>query len=596
MNHVKILEENLDFLNLQENEYGLSLDFQETCTPNLRMLQASSGHPVPQVLGQNGNWITLHSLVNPMDEALRFAQTVTCSRNSIVVILGAGMGYHLEQLLRNTQHQPVIIVEREKNILKTLFSTVKLNEWCQGRTVCFLTGEDPEAVVEKISNVQIANSLLPFSIIHHIASVRAYPDFYGIIDARLTNANHVNLGTKLRYKKFFREHLRILILHSKYYLLPEILNSLKKIGHSSKVIMLETDQEGEGSQKVIENIISDILNFKPDFVLTVNHLGFDSEGILTQLFSDIELPYASWYVDSPVFILEDFKKQVSPFLSNFVWDRDYVQDLKSYGFENTFFLPLATDPTVFRLLPFEQNPLQHLKCHVGFVGNSGENIISECIDKMTGNEAVRALLDHLAIQFMNTPKRFIQDINPNLSAEQYQLYEELMEHQRDVFVPAVTWRATQMYRLNCVKQLMDFQPYIHGDSGWHNHVNGQAVLRPELNYYDELPFFYNLCKINFNTTSLQMKQGVNQRVFDVPACGGFLLTDYRAQLEEMFHVGKEAICYSHPGEIKDLVSFYLRHPSQMMNIAANAHERVLKEHTYVRRLEQLTNQMKSIYG
>ena len=93
-----------------------------------------------------------------------------------------------------------------------------------------------------------------------------------------------------------------------------------------------------------------------------------------------------------------------------------------------------------------------------------------------------------------------------------------------------------------------------------------------------------------------MKQGINQRVFDVPACAAFLLTDYRNQIEDMFRVGREVICYKHPDEIKDLTSFYLSNTSQRMEVVTRAHERVLKEHTYLHRVNNLIDKMKRNYG
>jgi spore maturation protein CgeB len=487
-------------------------------------------------------------------------------------------------------------VEREPRILREFLSNVSLKDWCDERDIYFLSGNDTEDIINRISGIQIKYNLLPFSLVEHTPSVRAFPEFYTGIKNRLTAVNRVNFGAKFRYPKFKSRQLGILILHSKYYLLGEILNSLNKMGHRTKVIMVQSGREGEGSQEVIENIIAEIVSFKPDFILTINHLGFDREGILTQFFTDIELPYASWYVDSPLFILEEFKKQISPYLSVFVWDNDYIQDLKALGFENVYFLPLATDPDIFKKVQIDKNPLRHLMCDVGFVGNSGQNIITECLEKIKGDENVKKLLDRIARQFFDSKERYLQNVDFDLNAEECRLYEWLMKHFRDVFAPAVTWRATQIYRLRCVKKLMPFSPHIHGDTGWLNCLNGQAVLRSELNYYDELPFFYNACKINFNTTSLQMKQGINQRVFDVPACGAFLLTDYRAQIEDMFRIGEEVICYSHPDEITDLISFYLRHTSQRMKVVTSAYERVLKEHTYVFRAKKLIDKMKRHYG
>ena len=77
--------------------------------------------------------------------------------------------------------------------------------------------------------------------------------------------------------------------------------------------------------------------------------------------------------------------------------------------------------------------------------------------------------------------------------------------------------------------ILDFNPLIVGDPGWKELLKGRDGWRyhSELSYYDDLPDFYPLSDINFNCTSQQMKGAVNQRVFDVPCCNGFLLTDHR---------------------------------------------------------------------
>ncbi len=596
MENARILEENLSLIDDTAGGNSLRPGIVNGSASAVIILRSKSGHPVPKVLAESGKWLTLHSTVNPVEEAKQFATAINCKSNTIIVILGVGLGYHVEQILRKTQQQPVIFVEKEPYLLKEFLSAKKLKKYLDEKDIYFLTSQHWEDILLQISQIQMKHNYLPFSVIQHIPSIRAFHDFYSNVKNRLEASAAIDIGAKLRYPKFRSEETAILIIHSKYYLLGEIINSLKKMGHRTRVVMVEAESDREGSQDVIENIISEIISFRPDFILTVNHLGFDRGGILTGFFTDIEMPYASWYVDSPVFILEDYKKQISPFLSIFVWDSDYIPDLLERGFEHVCFLPLATDPDIFKKTPPEKNPLRHLECDVGFVGNSGEKIIRECIEKFQDVKISDLLLDKIANQYHTSKERYLHEVDLCLNDEEKKSYECVMQNMRDIFEPAVTWKATQMYRMKCVEKLLKFQPHIHGDPGWHRFIDGKAVLKPELNYYDELPFFYNVCKINFNTTSLQMKNGINQRVFDVPACGSFLLTDYRDQISDMFTVGQEVICYSDPDEIEDLVSFYLQHPSQRTGILRKAYERVMKEHTYVIRLKNLLAQMKKLYG
>jgi spore maturation protein CgeB len=133
---------------------------------------------------------------------------------------------------------------------------------------------------------------------------------------------------------------------------------------------------------------------------------------------------------------------------------------------------------------------------------------------------------------------------------------------------------------------------IYGDFGWRELLGKGFILRPEVNYYDELPQVYGATVINFNATSLQMKTAVNQRVFDAPAAGGFLLTDFREQLAELFKVGDEVACFEEPGEIPELVHFYLRHTEVREKMTAKARDRVLTNHTYRHRVAAMLDTMR----
>jgi spore maturation protein CgeB len=162
------------------------------------------------------------------------------------------------------------------------------------------------------------------------------------------------------------------------------------------------------------------------------------------------------------------------------------------------------------------------------------------------------------------------------------------------FETLITWQSTLDYRLDCVRRLLPFAPLLVGDKGWHDLLAGETGWRhhPEVSYYDDLPGLYPRSKVNFNCISLQMKGAVNQRVFDVPACGGFLITDQRRQMEQLFEPGTEVIAYADPEEIPELVQRWLADPQARQRVAESARKRILAEHTYDHRLETLFQTMR----
>lgn len=85
---------------------------------------------------------------------------------------------------------------------------------------------------------------------------------------------------------------------------------------------------------------------------------------------------------------------------------------------------------------------------------------------------------------------------------------------------------------------------------------------------------------------------VTPRVFEVPACGGFLLTNACEQVERLYAVGTEMVCYRSLEELRRLTAYYLAHPEERREIAARASRRARQEHTFKRRLEEMLDLLK----
>ncbi len=119
--------------------------------------------------------------------------------------------------------------------------------------------------------------------------------------------------------------------------------------------------------------------------------------------------------------------------------------------------------------------------------------------------------------------RKVGDILDQEPYKRHSLVQKMQNHKRVDFETLIMWQATQIYRLKYVQMLEAFNPVVRGDEGWHAVLNGSFQIGPELSYYYDLNYFYNVSKINLNITSTQMRNAVNQRVFDVPASGGFCL-------------------------------------------------------------------------
>jgi spore maturation protein CgeB len=100
---------------------------------------------------------------------------------------------------------------------------------------------------------------------------------------------------------------------------------------------------------------------------------------------------------------------------------------------------------------------------------------------------------------------------------------------------------------------------------------------------------YRRSKITLNVSvwSPAEEPGLNLRVFDVPACGGFLLTDHSPELAEYFRPGIEIETWQDADELRDKLRFYLEHDAARERIAAAGHARVQQLPTYTDRMRTL---------
>jgi hypothetical protein len=81
----------------------------------------------------------------------------------------------------------------------------------------------------------------------------------------------------------------------------------------------------------------------------------------------------------------------------------------------------------------------------------------------------------------------------------------------------------------------------------------------------------------------------NIRLFEATGVGTLLITDWKDNLHEMFEPDKEIVAYRSAGECVELVQYYLAHESERQAIAHAGHRRVLREHTYRHRMQQLVD-------
>jgi spore maturation protein CgeB len=151
------------------------------------------------------------------------------------------------------------------------------------------------------------------------------------------------------------------------------------------------------------------------------------------------------------------------------------------------------------------------------------------------------------------------------------------------------------YRETLVEQLTGFGLSIWG-KGWERSLN-KDILRQyrgrDIRGTRKAKAF-SAAAISLNPHHpLNDINGVNRRTFDIAACRGFQLADFKRDMETVFKVNEEIICFNTMDELKTLIAYYLTHPEERKHISDAAHRRVVRDHTYDVRAGQILDMISS---
>ena len=83
---------------------------------------------------------------------------------------------------------------------------------------------------------------------------------------------------------------------------------------------------------------------------------------------------------------------------------------------------------------------------------------------------------------------------------------------------------------------------------------------------------------------------IKGRVFEVPACGGFLLTQPAENLHEYLRPSHECATFDSVDDLVERVRYYLKNELERREIAQQGYQRTLAEHTYAARFAQIFEQ------
>jgi len=106
----------------------------------------------------------------------------------------------------------------------------------------------------------------------------------------------------------------------------------------------------------------------------------------------------------------------------------------------------------------------------------------------------------------------------------------------------------------------------------------------------EMVRIFNQSKINLNLSKSSKSDTVDQikgRDFEIPGCGGFLLTGKVGNLENYYVPGKEIVCYDCIDDMIKKIKYYLHNDQEREKIRTAGYIRSLRNHTYEKRFDEI---------
>lgn len=180
-------------------------------------------------------------------------------------------------------------------------------------------------------------------------------------------------------------------------------------------------------------------------------------------------------------------------------------------------------------------------------------------------------------------------INPDYYKVQSLSKKDIAKYSCDVcFVGAFDNRREKI--LGKIKEIEGLNLKIFGWKRWKKSVLAPLYHGP-LNL-EGMAKLYRCAKICLNVNGVganagPVLNGVSLKTFEIPASGGFQLSDYRKDVDSLFKAGEEVEIYRSDEELIDKIKFYLDNEEARNKIAGAGHKRVLADHTLVKRVKDI---------
>lgn len=380
--------------------------------------------------------------------------------------------------------------------------------------------------------------------------------------------------------------MHILMYRWKAYNYRDIEQTFLLLGHT-----VENIEQELGSYDVspeFERFIEEKIDTNHyDMMFTVNYFA-----LISNVCERMRIKYVSWTCDNP--LISMYHESVFNRCNYiFTFDKTNYLEFKGMGVEHIWYLPLAVDVKRLDAIMEQADDLAKYRADVAFVGSLYER---NSYDKLKNRlpEYLRGYFDAVMEAQLNISGANI--VEPMLTTDILEQLGEYFKLEKSegsfsdlglIFQTTVLgFKIAEIERRRALIELSKhFKVHVYSNS------NVSDLLRirycGSVDYWSEMPRVFHASKINLNFTIPNIKSGIPLRIWDVLGAGGFLLTNYQAEIPYYFKEGEDLVCFDGVDDLRDKVGYYLAHSRQRQEIARNGYEKVKEKHNYIERINTM---------
>ena len=302
------------------------------------------------------------------------------------------------------------------------------------------------------------------------------------------------------------------------------------------------------------------------------------------------LKYISIVYDSPFVMLYSYTITY-PTNYVFIFDSQLYQELKNGGIDTVYYTVLPVNSTVIVIMLKKPYNKERTLCDVSFVGT------------LYNEDDTHNFFDRLYRNLDSYTKGYLDAImEAQLKISGYYFIEEILTdpiiqklHEAEPYIPSrdgaetlsniyanyhIGRKLTSIERVRLLSALGETHHNVKMFTLNKNVALPGVTNMGVTDYYSEMPLIFHNSKINLNITLRSIQSGIPLRCMDIMGAGGFLLTNFQADLLDYFIPDEDFVYYEDQNDLIKKVDYYLEHDEKRKQIAENGHQKVARNHSY----------------